>query len=96
MKILFAIVMAATYLFILWGPAYTIARSYLRRGHPSTFSRLRYILPAQVVAAFALAFIAHELGWSNPAGWFAAATFASSAAGALACKLLGWRSARSS
>lgn len=94
MKVLLAIVMAATYLFILWGPAYTIARSFLRRGHPSTFRALRFILPAQVVAAFFLAFIAHELGWSNPAGWFAAATLASSAAGALASQLLGWHAAR--
>lgn len=94
MKVLFAIVMAATYLFILWGPAFTIARSYLRRGRSSSFRTLRFILPSQVVAAFSLAFIAHELGWSNPAGWFAAATLASSAAGALTCKLLGWRAGR--
>lgn len=87
-------VMAATYLFILWGPAYYTAQRALRAGHRSVMGALRVILPAQVVATFSLAFIAGELGWSNPAGWFAAATLASSAAGAVACKLLGWRAGR--
>ncbi len=91
MKILFALVMAATYLFILWGPAYYAAHGVLRSGRTLPFRALRFILPAQVVATFALAFMAGEMEWGNPAGWFAAFTLAASAAGALACKLLGLR-----
>ena len=94
MKVLFAIVMAATYLFILWGPAYYTARKYLRAGHPSAFRALRFMLPAQVVATVSLSFAADAVGWSNPAGWLVAFTLASSAVGALACKLLGWHAAR--
>ena len=94
MKVLFAIVRAATYRFILWGPAYYCARRHLRAGRSLPMRALRFVLPAQVVATFALAFTAHETGWSNPAGWFAAFTFSSSATGALVSALLGWRAGR--
>ena len=87
--------MAATYLFLLWGPAYYTARKYLRAGYPSAFRALRFILPAQVVATVSLSFAAEEFGLPNPAGLLVAFTLASSAAGALACKLLGWHAARS-
>lgn len=95
MKVLFALVIAGTYLFILWGPAYYTARKYLRVGHPSAFRALRFILPTQVVATVSLSFAAEEIGLRNPAGLLVAFTLASSAAGALACKLLGWYAARS-
>lgn len=85
MKILFAACLAAAYLSILWGPAFLVARRY-----PLAWRALRFIWPAQLVATFALLFIADAIGLQNPAGLFVAATAASSVAGAAVCKLLGW------
>ena len=94
MKILFAAVLAAVYLSLLWGPAFFVARQSQRAGHRLALRALRFLLPAQLAATFALVLAADGMGLKNPAGLFVAATAASSLAGAAVCKLLGWYAAR--
>lgn len=94
MKLLFAAVLAAVYLSLLWGPAFFIARQSQRTGSRLALRPLRFILPAQLAATFALVLVADGFGLRNPAGLFVAATAASSLAGAAVCKLLGWYAAR--
>ncbi len=86
--------MAASYLSILWGPSLLVARQQQRLGCRSALNALRIIWPSQLVAAFALSFVADANGLENPAGLFAAATAAASLAGAAVCMLLGWYGAR--
>jgi hypothetical protein len=94
MKVLFAIALAAAYLSILCGPAFLVAQKFRRLGNPSAFRALRFILPAQLVATFALLFMADATGLGSPAALFVALTLGSSVAGAAACQLLGWYGAR--
>lgn len=94
MKILFAAAAAAVYLCVLWGPAFLVARQSQRAGNRRALHALRFICPSQLVATFALLFVADAIGLKNPAGLFVALTAATSLAGAAACKLLGWYCAR--
>lgn len=94
MKLLFAAVLAAVYLSILWGPAFFVARLSQRAGNRAALRPLRFILPTQLAATFALMLVADGIGLHNPAGLFVAITAAVSVAGGAICKLLGWYFAR--
>jgi len=94
MKVLFAAALAAVYLSLLWGPAFLVARRSQRGGNRLALRALRFIWPSQLVATFALLFMADTFGLKSPASLFVASTAAASLAGAAVCKLLGWYAAR--
>jgi len=73
---------------VLWGPALWLAYRAWKRGDATAFRQLRYLLPAQLMAAVALAFAADLLGMRNPAALFVAATLIVSLCGAALLALL--------
>ena len=79
----------ATLVFIgvLWGPVLWVARRSWLRGYPYAFRQLRFVMPAQLMAAVGLAFAADLLGMRNPAALLAGATVVVGASGAAALAL---------
>jgi hypothetical protein len=90
MKLLLAVLLAAIYLSLLWGPAIAVARKAGRHDTAFAYRCLRIILPLQVVSTVVLLVLAEMAGWHNPAGLMALATLGVSAGGAAAMALAGW------
>jgi hypothetical protein len=88
LKILLLAILAAAFLFILWGPAFLVARRFRRSGDAAAFRWLRFIWPAQLIATLALVVLADAAGLGNPAGLLVAATLLVSIAGAAAFAVL--------
>ena len=88
MRQLIVVFAALVFLGVLWGPAFAVALRYWRRGDARAFRQLRFLYPAQLVAAVSLAFAADLLGLRNPAALAAASTVCASLAGAGALALL--------
>jgi hypothetical protein len=91
MKLLFAGVLIAVLLALLWYPSLMVARTLQRNGNVQAMPSLRTLWPAQLLVA-ACAFVAVEAAEvANPAGYFVAIGAAVSVGGALA--LWVWRRA---
>jgi hypothetical protein len=83
MRILLILVATLVFLGVLWGPAFMVALRYWKRGDAYAFRQLRYLYPAQLILAVALAYTADLLGLRQPAALLAGATICSGACGAL-------------
>jgi hypothetical protein len=83
MRILLILVATLVFLGVLWGPAFMVALRYWRRGDAGAFGQLRYLYPAQLIVAVALAFTADLLGLRQPAALLAGATVCVGVCGAL-------------
>ncbi|NGZ86102.1 hypothetical protein [Duganella aceris] len=83
MRILLILVATLVFLGVLWGPAFMVALRYWRRGDAGAFRQLRYLYPAQLIVAVALAFTADLLGLRQPAALLAGSTVCAGACGAL-------------
>ncbi|MRW91706.1 hypothetical protein GJ699_17065 [Duganella sp. FT80W] len=74
MRIILILVAVLAFLLALWGPPLMVARKFWLRNNPWAFRNLRFVLPAQLIAAVALAFAAEFSGLRNPAAIMAATT----------------------
>jgi hypothetical protein len=74
MRIVLILVAVLAFLIALWGPPLMVARKFWLREIPWAFRNLRFVLPAQLVAAVVLAFAAEFSGLKNPAAIMAATT----------------------
>jgi hypothetical protein len=74
MRIILILVAVLAFLLALWGPPLVVARKFWLRENPWAFRNLRFVLPAQLVAAVVLAFSAEFSGLKNPAAIMAATT----------------------
>jgi hypothetical protein len=74
MRIVLILVAVLAFLIALWGPPLMVARKFWLRENPWAFRNLRFVLPAQLVAAVVLAFAAEFSGLKNPAAIMAATT----------------------
>ena len=83
MRILLILVATLAFLGVLWGPAFAVALRYWKRGDATAFRQLRYLYPAQLILAVALAYTADLLGLRQPAALLAGATLCAGACGAL-------------
>lgn len=83
MRILLILVATLVFLGVLWGPAFMVALRYWRRGDAGAFGQLRYLYPAQLIVAVALAYTADLLGLRQPAALLAGTTICVGACGAL-------------
>lgn len=83
MNVLLPVSVALIALCILWLPTYSMALMLQGMGVPRPFAGLRIILPAQLLAAIGLAWLADVLGLRNPAGCALTILLAVSAAGVL-------------
>ena len=81
MRLLLIAVAVLAFIGVLWGPVTYVAWRLWQRGDAVAFRQLRFMLPAQLMAAVALAFTADVLGMRNPPALFAASTIIVSAAG---------------
>jgi hypothetical protein len=74
MRIILILVAVLAFLLALWGPPLMVARKFWLRENPWAFRNLRFVLPAQLVAAVVLAFAAEFSGLKNPAAIMAGTT----------------------
>lgn len=74
MRIILILVAVLAFLVALWGPPLMVARRFWLRENPWAFRNLRFVLPAQLIAAVTLAFAAEFSGLRNPAALMAGAT----------------------
>lgn len=74
MRLLLILVAVLAFVLALWGPPLMVARHYWLRGNPWAFRNLRFVLPAQLLAAVVLAFAAEVHGMPNPAAVMAGCT----------------------
>jgi hypothetical protein len=81
MRLLLIAIAVLAFIGVLWGPVTYVAWRLWQRGDASVFPQLRFMLPAQLMAAVALAFTADVLGMRNPPALFAASTVIVSACG---------------
>ena len=81
MRLLLIAVAVLAFIGVLWGPVTYVAWRLWQRGDPVAFRQLRFMLPAQLMAAVALAFTADVLGMRNPPALLAASTVIVSAVG---------------
>ncbi|NVM76137.1 hypothetical protein FHW83_001932 [Duganella sp. SG902] len=94
MRIILILVAVLAFLLALWGPPLMVARKYWLRENPWAFRNLRFVLPAQLIAAVTLAFAAEFSGLRNPAALMAGATLLVGLLGAGLLALLATWSAR--
>ncbi|WP_343730061.1 hypothetical protein [Duganella sp.] len=94
MRIILILVAVLAFLVALWGPPLMVARRYWLRENPWAFRNLRFVLPAQLIAAVTLAFAAEFSGLRNPAALMAGATILVGLLGAGLLALLAVWSAR--
>jgi len=94
MRILLILVAVLAFLLALWGPPLVVARKFWLRENPWAFRHLRFVLPAQLIAAVALAFAAEFSGLRNPAAIMAGCTLLVGALGAGLLALLAIWAAR--
>jgi hypothetical protein len=95
MRIILILVAVLAFLLALWGPPLVVARKFWLRENPWAFRNLRFVLPAQLVAAVVLAFAAEFSGLKNPAAIMAATTLLVGMLGAGLLALLAvWRARR--
>lgn len=88
MRLLLIAIAVLVFIGVLWGPVTYVAWRLWQRGDAVAFRQLRFMLPAQLMAAVALAFTADVLGMRNPPALFAASTIIVSAVGTLFVWLL--------
>ena len=81
MRLLLIAVAVLAFIGVLWGPVTYVAYRLWQRGDAVAWRQLRFMLPAQLMAAVALAFTAEVLGMRNPPAIFAASTVIVSAFG---------------
>ena len=68
------VVAVLAFLLVLWGPPLMVARKFWLRENPWAFRNLRFVLPAQLITAVVLAFVAEFSGLRNPAAVMAGCT----------------------
>ena len=81
MRLLLILVAVLAFVGVLWGPVTYVAYRLWQRGDLIVFRQLRFMLPAQLMAAVAIAFTAEVLGMRNPPAILAASTVIVSAFG---------------
>jgi hypothetical protein len=90
MRILLIAFAVLVFLGVLWGPPLVVARKFWLRNNSYAFRQLRFVLPAQLMAAVVLAFTAEVLGLRQPAALMAGVTVAVGALGAGALALFAY------